>query len=38
MMGIAIFIVLAFVMLGVERLVAHLGRSYPARHGVTRRS
>jgi hypothetical protein len=38
-MGIAIFLVIAFVMLGVERLVSHMRtHHHPARHGVTPRS
>lgn len=37
-MGIAFFLIIAFVMLGVERLVSHR-RSHPAaRHGAIQRS
>jgi hypothetical protein len=38
-MGIAIFLIIAFVMLGVERLVAHKRtHHHPAQHGVIPRS
>jgi hypothetical protein len=34
-MGIAIFLILAFVMLGVDRLVTYYKRSHPVQHGAT---
>jgi hypothetical protein len=36
-MGVAIFLVLAFVMLAVERFVTHHHHSHLPRHEVTRR-
>jgi hypothetical protein len=36
-MGVAIFLVLAFVMLAVERLVSHHKLAHTPRHGVTPR-
>jgi hypothetical protein len=37
-MGIAIFILIAFVMLGVDRLVDHKRSHHPAKHGAIPRS
>jgi hypothetical protein len=37
-MGVVIFLIIAFVMLGVDRLVVNSKRIHPARHGVTPRS
>jgi hypothetical protein len=37
-MGVAIFLIIAFVMFGVERLVVNYRRSHPMNHGVVPRS
>jgi hypothetical protein len=37
-MGVAIFLVIAFVMLGVDRLIAYRRSHHPVQHGVIPRS